>query len=301
MSELKIRKDPCELDFLSLGALVHRLDPGVIPFRKSRSFDIHVSGGEYNVAAGLADCFGLKDRHRDGHGQLSDRRNRAEPSARNGRDSLLQMVRARWRSRAQYRDRLQRPRLRCAPAVVFYNRANEAGALLKPGDFDWAGIFGRGVRWFHSGGIFAALSETTAPLIVEAMQAAQGVRCRHVVRSQLSRQTLGSRRRRRAWPAGHQKHRHSPRCTHRKRRGPSKRPRRAGTGSRGQVEPRSGHVLRAHRPRHRASSQHQACGHDPSRSAFDQPARLGGRALAQRQEICQPDARARRVGPHRRR
>ncbi len=56
---------------------------------------------------------------------------------------------------------------------MFYNRANEAGALLKPGDFDWAEIFGRGVRWFHSGGIFASLSETTAPLIIEGMQAAK--------------------------------------------------------------------------------------------------------------------------------
>src|ERR1700738_4292515 len=60
MSELKLRKDPCELDFLSLGAMVTRLDPGVIPFRKARSVEIHVSGGEYNVAAGLSDCFGLK-------------------------------------------------------------------------------------------------------------------------------------------------------------------------------------------------------------------------------------------------
>src|SRR5271169_45257 len=60
MSSLNIRKDPCDLDFLSLGALVHRLDPGVIPFRKARSLEIHVSGGEYNVSANLADCFGLK-------------------------------------------------------------------------------------------------------------------------------------------------------------------------------------------------------------------------------------------------
>ena len=57
--------------------------------------------------------------------------------------------------------------------VVFYNRSNEAAALLKPGDFDWKGIFAGGVRWFHSGGIFAALSETTAELIIEAMQAAK--------------------------------------------------------------------------------------------------------------------------------
>ncbi len=57
--------------------------------------------------------------------------------------------------------------------VVFYNRANEAGALLKPGDFDWKAIFAGGVRWFHSGGIFAALSETTSELIIEGMKAAK--------------------------------------------------------------------------------------------------------------------------------
>jgi 2-dehydro-3-deoxygluconokinase len=57
--------------------------------------------------------------------------------------------------------------------VVFYNRSNEAAAQLKPGDFDWKALFGEGVRWFHSGGIFAALSETTGELIVEAMKAAK--------------------------------------------------------------------------------------------------------------------------------
>ena len=98
------------------------------------------------------------------------------------------------------------------PPVVFYNRSNEAGALLKPGDFDWAGIFGRGVRWFHSGGIFASLSETTAPLIIEGMQAAKASGRRHLVRPQLPRQALGSRRRRRARPAGHQAHRQPSRC-----------------------------------------------------------------------------------------
>jgi 2-dehydro-3-deoxygluconokinase len=57
--------------------------------------------------------------------------------------------------------------------VVFYNRANEAAALLQPGDFDWKQIFGGGVRWFHSGGIFAALSPSTSELIIEAMKAAK--------------------------------------------------------------------------------------------------------------------------------
>ena len=57
--------------------------------------------------------------------------------------------------------------------MVFYNRSNEAAALLKPGDFDWEAIFAGGVRWFHSGGIFAALSPTTPEVIIEAMQAAK--------------------------------------------------------------------------------------------------------------------------------
>jgi 2-dehydro-3-deoxygluconokinase len=56
---------------------------------------------------------------------------------------------------------------------VFYNRSNEAAAQLKPGDFDWKAIFANGVRWFHSGGIFAALSETTGEVIIEGMRAAK--------------------------------------------------------------------------------------------------------------------------------
>ena len=60
MSGLNVRQGDSELDFLALGALVNRLDPGIIPFRKAKTLEIHVSGGEYNVAANLADCFGLK-------------------------------------------------------------------------------------------------------------------------------------------------------------------------------------------------------------------------------------------------
>jgi 2-dehydro-3-deoxygluconokinase len=59
------------------------------------------------------------------------------------------------------------------PPVVFYNRSNEAGGLLKPGDFDWKTIFNAGTKWFHSGGIFAALSSTTSELIIEGMQQAK--------------------------------------------------------------------------------------------------------------------------------
>ena len=79
---------------------------------------------------------------------------------------------------------------------MFYNRSNEAAARLKPGDFDWATIFGSGVRWFHSGGIFASLSETTSELIIEGDAGGQGARRGRLVRSQLSREAVERVRRR---------------------------------------------------------------------------------------------------------
>lgn len=161
------------LDFVSLGALVHRLDPGILPFRKATHCEIHVSGGEYNCAANLADCFGLQTAVVSAMvdypiGDLIATRVRAM-----GVKGIYKRFHHNGVSgpnmAAVYSDRGQGAR---AP-VVFYNRANEAAAQLKPGDFDWSAIFAGGVRWFHSGGIFAALSPTTGPLIVEAMQAAR--------------------------------------------------------------------------------------------------------------------------------
>jgi 2-dehydro-3-deoxygluconokinase len=161
------------LDFLSLGALVHRLDPGIVPFRKATHCDIHVSGGEFNCAANLANCFGLNTGVATAMvnypiGELIAERVRAmgvkpfyKQFTHNGVNGPNMAT--------VYSDRGFGVR---AP-VVFYNRCNEAGAMLKPGDFDWKEIFGGGVRWFHSGGIFASLSETTGRLIVEAMKAAK--------------------------------------------------------------------------------------------------------------------------------
>jgi 2-dehydro-3-deoxygluconokinase len=169
---LNIRADGA-LDFLSLGALIHRLDPGVVPFRKATSCEIHVSGGEFNTAANLADCFGLRTGIASAMvdypiGDLIARQVRSM-----GVTPFYKMFRhdgARGPNMAAvYSDRSYGVR----GPVVFYNRCNEAAALLKPGDFDWPSIFGAGVRWFHSGGIFAALSETTAEVIIEAMQAAR--------------------------------------------------------------------------------------------------------------------------------
>jgi 2-dehydro-3-deoxygluconokinase len=161
------------LDFLSLGALVHRFDPGIVPFRKAAHCDIHVSGGEFNVAANLSDCFNLKAAIASAMvdypiGELIAERVRAMGVTPFYRHFKHDGVRG-PNMAAVYSDRGHGVR----PPVVFYNRCNEAAAQLKPGDFDWKGIFGQGVRWFHSGGIFAALSDTTAELIVEAMQAAK--------------------------------------------------------------------------------------------------------------------------------
>ncbi len=169
---LNIRKDGA-IDLLALGALVHRLDPGVVPFRKATSCQIHVSGGEYNVAANLADCFRMRTAIatamvRYPIGDLIAERVRA--MGVRGIYKYFDHDGVRGPNMATvYSDRGYGVR----PPVVFYNRCNEAAALLKPDDFDWDAIFGEGVRWFHSGGIFASLSESTAETVIAAMKAAK--------------------------------------------------------------------------------------------------------------------------------
>ncbi len=164
---------PGGLDMVAVGALIHRLDSGVIPFRKATECQIHVSGGEFNCVANLSDCFGL---HTGVASAMVD-----NPIG----DLIAERVRAMGvtpfykcfkhngvngpNMATVYSDRGQGVR---AP-VVFYNRANEAAAQLKPGDFDWDAIFAGGVRWFHSGGIFAALSESSGEVIIEGMKAAK--------------------------------------------------------------------------------------------------------------------------------
>jgi 2-dehydro-3-deoxygluconokinase len=161
------------LDFLALGALVNRLDPGIIPWRKATHCQIHVSGGEFNAAANLSDCFRLQT------GVVS-----AMVDYPLG-DLIAERVRAMgvkpFYKHFQH-DGVNGPNMATVYSdrghgvrgpVVFYNRSNEAAGRLKPGDFDWNQIFSGGVRWFHSGGIFAALSPTTAELTIEGMQAAK--------------------------------------------------------------------------------------------------------------------------------
>ena len=123
------------LDFVSLGALVHRLDPGVVPFRKASQCQIHVSGGEFNCAANLSDCFGLKTGIATAMvdypiGDLIAERVRAmgvKPFYRRFKHNGVNGP----NMATVYSDRGFGVR----PPVVFYNRSNEAAAQLKPGDF----------------------------------------------------------------------------------------------------------------------------------------------------------------------
>jgi 2-dehydro-3-deoxygluconokinase len=169
---LNIRKDG-ELDLLSLGALIHRLDTGIIPFRKATECTIHVSGGEFNVAANLADCFQMRTAIASAMVDYPVGDLIAERVKAMGVKPIYKYFK---------HDGVHGPNMATVfsdqghgvrPPVVFYNRSHEAGAQLKPGDFDWKAIFAQGVRWVHCGGLFASLSATTAALAAEMMKEAK--------------------------------------------------------------------------------------------------------------------------------
>ncbi len=166
----------CKFDQLSLGEIMLRLDPGEGRVRTTRFFQAWEGGGEYNVARGLRKCFGLRTAvctafvdNEVGH--LIE-------------DFIMQGGVAtdfiKWRDDDGI-GRTVRNGLNFTErgfgvrgAVGVSDRGNTAASQLKPGDFDWDLIFGQlGVRWFHTGGIFAALSETTAALTIEAVKAAK--------------------------------------------------------------------------------------------------------------------------------
>jgi 2-dehydro-3-deoxygluconokinase len=165
----------CRFDQLSLGEVMLRLDPGEGRIRTTRSFTAWEGGGEYNTSRGLRKCFGLRTAvctafvdNEVGHlvedfimqgGVATDfiRWREDDGIGRTVRNGLNFTERG----------------FGIRGAVGVSDRGNTAAAQLKPGDFDWDDIFGRqGVRWFHTGGIFAALSETTAALAVDAVKAA---------------------------------------------------------------------------------------------------------------------------------
>ncbi len=172
ISGLNIRQDGA-LDVVALGALNHRVDSGIVPFSKATEWQVHPSGAEYNVVANLSNCFGMRTGLVAAMvaypiGTLIAERVRLmgiKPFYKHFHHNGVNGP----NMATIYSDRGYGLR---AP-VVFYNRANEAAALLKPGDFDWNAILGDGVRWLHSGGIFASLSETTGEVIIEGMQAAK--------------------------------------------------------------------------------------------------------------------------------
>jgi 2-dehydro-3-deoxygluconokinase len=175
MGKLKIREaDGCLHDFLALGSVVQRFDPGLVPVHEAVHFERHCSGGEYNPAANLAKCFRLRAAVATAAVQYPPGWYVEWEVRKAGVQAYFK-----WfpydgvhgpRIANTYSDRGMGVR---APEV-WYDRANEAGAMLKPGDFDWRDLFQvKGVRWFHSGGIFASLSPTTSELIMEGMSAAR--------------------------------------------------------------------------------------------------------------------------------
>ena len=163
-----------DLDFLALGALDPSPRPGGRPVPQGadpvRSTSAAASS---TVAANLSDCFRLKTGIATAMVDYPIGDLIAERVQAMGVKPFYKMFKhdGAWgpNMATVYSDRGFGVR----PPVVFYNRSNEAATLLKPGDFDWAGIFGKGVRWFHSGGLFAALGEGTDEVIIEAMQAAK--------------------------------------------------------------------------------------------------------------------------------
>lgn len=170
------KSEECRWDLVSLGEVMLRLDPGDGRVATTRTFQAWEGGGEYNVARGLRRCFGLRTAHVTA---LAD-----NPVGRLIEDLMLQggvdLSLLHWadydgvgrtvRNGLNFTERGFGVRA----AVGCSDRGNTAASQLKPGQIDWEGIFAKqGVRWFHTGGIFSALSETTPLVAKEAMEAAK--------------------------------------------------------------------------------------------------------------------------------
>ncbi|MGA2691060.1 MAG: sugar kinase [Opitutaceae bacterium] len=166
----------CALDQLSLGEVMLRLDPGEGRIRTARRFAAWEGGGEYNTSRGLRKCFGLRTAvctafvdNEVGH-LIEDFIMQGGVSTDFIRWSADDGIGRTVRNGLNFTER----GFGIRGAVGVPDRGNTAASKLKPGDFDWELIFGRkGVRWFHTGGIFAALSESTAALTIEAVKAAR--------------------------------------------------------------------------------------------------------------------------------
>jgi 2-dehydro-3-deoxygluconokinase len=177
MSELTLRdaKD-CQFDILSLGEVMLRLDPGEGRIRTARSFRAWEGGGEYNVARGLRRCFGQRATLASAFAKNDVGLLLEDFILQGGVDTSL----IKWvpydgigrsvRNGLNFTERGFGVR----GAVGVSDRGNTAASQIKAGDFDWEDIFGRqGVRWMHTGGIFAALSESTGSAVIEAARIAK--------------------------------------------------------------------------------------------------------------------------------
>jgi 2-dehydro-3-deoxygluconokinase len=168
--------DGCKYDLVALGEVMLRLDPGEGRVRSTRHFNVWEGGGEYNVARGLRRCFGLRTAICTAFAENDVGRLLEDFILQGGvATELIQ-----WRSfdgvGRSVRNGLNFTErgFGIRGAVGIPDRGHTAASQLKPGDFDWDRIFGKeGARWFHTGGIFAALSESAAALTLEAILAAK--------------------------------------------------------------------------------------------------------------------------------
>ncbi|MBW2970703.1 sugar kinase, partial [Candidatus Woesearchaeota archaeon] len=165
------KSQECKYDIVSLGALVHRLDSGTTPTRHARSFKVHVSGAEYNLAANAC-RYGLKTAVVTGMGDYCIGDMIREHVGTVGVDILGHTFpHTPWSGHhaAVY----SHTPGGCMPNQIDYNRSNEAAVMLQPGMLDYKSIFEGGVRWVHTGGLFAALAPQMPELILEFFQEAK--------------------------------------------------------------------------------------------------------------------------------
>src|SRR5579859_4531632 len=166
----------CKYDLLALGEVMLRFDPGECRVRTARKFKVWEGGGEYNVARGLRRCFGMRTALCTAFVDNDVGRLLEDLVLQGGVETEF----IRWRPfdgvgrSARNGLNFTERGFGVRGAVGISDRGHTAASQLKPGDFDWDRIFGQlGVRWFHTGGIFAALSDTTPSLILEAVQTAR--------------------------------------------------------------------------------------------------------------------------------
>ena len=172
---IKAKKE-CRWDLVSLGEVMVRFDPGERRIATARSFEVCEGGGEYNVARGLKRCFGLETAIVTAFVDDPVGRLLQDLIHQGGVDqSLIRWVEHDGVGRAARNGLNFTERgFGVRAGLGSYDRGHTAVSNLKPGDIDWNEIFGKhGARWFHTGGIFCALSETTPQVALEAVKAAK--------------------------------------------------------------------------------------------------------------------------------